>query len=85
MGKGLPVRISRHSHPRARPEAAPPPSATGIDYLGLVARRHAEELARSINYSGLATMAEAVPEVPGPGAVGADADLGADGGEAVAG
>ncbi|MDQ6798078.1 MAG: DDE-type integrase/transposase/recombinase, partial [Actinomycetota bacterium] len=34
MGKGLPVRISRHSHPRARPEAAPvAPSATGIDYL----------------------------------------------------
>jgi putative transposase len=60
MGKGLPVRISRHSHPRARPEAAPvPPSATGIDYLGLVARRHAEELARAINYSDLA-----VPDIP---------------------
>jgi len=54
MGKGLPVRISRHSHPRARPEAAPLPSATGIDYLGLLSRRHAEELARAINYSGLA-------------------------------
>jgi hypothetical protein len=54
------VRISRHSHPRARPEAAPvPPSATGIDYLGLVARRHAEELARAINYSDLA-----VPDIP---------------------
>jgi putative transposase len=76
MGKGLPVRISRHSHPRARPEAAPPPSATGIDYLGLLSRRHAEELARSINYSGLATPAEAVPGAPGPHA--ADVDTGAE-------
>jgi putative transposase len=91
MGKGLPVRISRHSHPRARPEAAPPPSATGIDYLGLLSRRHAEELARSINYSGLATPAEAVPVGPGAdagdvGSADVDTDLSAGAGsEAAAG
>ncbi|MDQ6726111.1 MAG: Mu transposase C-terminal domain-containing protein, partial [Actinomycetota bacterium] len=78
MGKGLPVRISRHSHPRARPEAAPAaPSVTGIDYLGLVARRHQEELARAINYSQLAMPADAGPEEPGLDA--GDLDAGADG------
>ena len=61
MGQGLSVKISRHSHPRACPEAAPAaPSATGIDYLGLVARRHSEELARAINYSQLSLPDKAV-------------------------
>jgi putative transposase len=53
MGAGIPVVIGRHSHPQARPEAAPPPSPTGIDYLGLVASRHEAELARAINYAEL--------------------------------
>ena len=35
MGKAVPVRISRHTHPKARPEAAPHPTPTGIDYAGL--------------------------------------------------
>jgi putative transposase len=35
MGAGIPVVIGRHAHPQARPEAAPAPSPTGIDYLGL--------------------------------------------------
>ncbi|HVE74689.1 MAG TPA: Mu transposase C-terminal domain-containing protein, partial [Mycobacteriales bacterium] len=84
MGKGVAVRISRHSHPRARPEAAPAPSATGIDYLGLVARRHSEELARAINYSQLAVPADAAPEKPGVDA--GDHDVCADNGdEAVTG
>jgi len=51
MGAGIPVVIGRHSHPQARPEAAPAPSPTGIDYLGLVASRHESELARAINYA----------------------------------
>ena len=51
MGAGIPVVIGRHSHPQARPVAAPPPSPTGIDYLGLVASRHEAELARAINYA----------------------------------
>ena len=46
MGKGVPVTIGRHAHPQARPEAAPPPAPTGIDYLGLLAERREAELAR---------------------------------------
>lgn len=54
MGKAVPVRISRHTHPKARPEAAPAPVPTGIDYLGLVAaQREAELLGRRIDYAGL--------------------------------
>ena len=56
MGKGIPVVIGRHAHPQVRPEAAPAPSPTGIDYLGLLAdRRDAEVTAasRPITYSQL--------------------------------
>jgi len=54
MGKGIPVTISRHSHPQARPDpAAPAPAPTGIDYLGLLAARRDAELAESINYTQL--------------------------------
>ena len=37
-GLARPQQVSRHSHPKAKPEdpAAPPP-ATGIDYLGIIA------------------------------------------------
>jgi hypothetical protein len=45
--------IGRHAHPQARPDAAPAPSPTGIDYLGLLADRRDAELATSINYSQL--------------------------------
>ena len=56
MGRGVPQVIDRHTHPRARPEAAPPPAATGIDYLGLLADQHQRHLAaqaRPIDYSAL--------------------------------
>lgn len=45
MGAGIPRVIARHTHPKARPEAAAPPATTGIDYLALLADRHAVELA----------------------------------------
>ena len=45
MGPGVAHRIGRHTHPMAKPEQAPPPAATGIDYLALLADRHATELA----------------------------------------
>jgi putative transposase len=55
MGKAVPVRISRHTHPKARADAAPPPAPTGIDYLALVAApREAELLGRRIDYAALA-------------------------------
>ena len=56
MGQGIPRVIGRHSHPMARPDPAPAPAATGIDYLALLADRHAAELterSRPIDYSGL--------------------------------
>jgi putative transposase len=53
MGAGIPVVTRRHAHPQARPEAAPAPSPTGIDYLGLIASRHEAEIARAINYAEL--------------------------------
>jgi putative transposase len=55
MGKAVPVRIGRHTHPKARPEAAPPSAPTGIDYLSLLAARRAAELAgQLIDYAALA-------------------------------
>jgi putative transposase len=54
-GTALPFQISRHSHPKARPEVAaePPIPTTGIDYLGLIDARHTAELASKVNYSAL--------------------------------
>lgn len=54
MGKAVPRRIGRHTHPSARPEDPPPPKASGIDYLGLVAARVAAEQARRIGYAAMA-------------------------------
>jgi len=50
MGKAIPRLIRRHTHPQARPETPPPPKASGIDYLALVASRVAAEQARRIAY-----------------------------------
>jgi putative transposase len=61
MGRAIPRRIGRHTHPAARPEAAPPPKPSGIDYLGLVRdRMSAEERSRmGIKYSRLADQNDA--------------------------
>jgi putative transposase len=65
MGAGVPHKISRHSHPKARADPQPPSSpVTGIDYLGLVAARHEAELAKAINYSQLALPDELPPQPP---------------------
>ena len=61
MGAGVPVRIGRHAHPMARPEAAPATVPTGIDYLGLLAERREAELAASINYAQLTLEGGEVP------------------------
>jgi transposase InsO family protein len=46
FGKAVPHTISRHAHPKAKPEtpAPEPPPATGIDYLMLTATAHHEQL-----------------------------------------
>ncbi len=54
-GTALPFQITRHSHPKARPEvpAEPPRPVTGIDYLALIEATHTAELAGKVNYSAL--------------------------------
>jgi putative transposase len=54
-GRALPHQISRHAHPKARPETPPePPQATtGIDYLGLVDAEHTATIAARVNYAAL--------------------------------
>jgi putative transposase len=54
MGEAVPHRIGRHTHPKARPEAAPPPAPTGIDYLRLVEARHDAQCAERVRYAELA-------------------------------
>ncbi|MHB8660047.1 MAG: Mu transposase C-terminal domain-containing protein [Solirubrobacteraceae bacterium] len=51
-GKAVPLQIKRHVHPRAQPPAAPA-ERTGIDYLGLIERRHDETLEQRIDYRNL--------------------------------
>jgi putative transposase len=51
FGLAVPVRIGRHTHPRARREPEPPAAPTGIDYLSLLAaQRDAELGGRRIDY-----------------------------------
>lgn len=56
-GKALPHIISRHTHPKAKPETPQPdpPRSTGIDYLSLTAAAHHEQLRRDerIGYHAL--------------------------------
>jgi putative transposase len=54
VGPAVPVRIGRRTHPQARADAKLPPAATGIDYLGLIARAHDAQLAgRPIDYAAM--------------------------------
>ncbi|MGH8989384.1 MAG: DDE-type integrase/transposase/recombinase [Acidimicrobiales bacterium] len=54
MGKAVPVKVGRHTHPMARPEAQPPVTPTGIDYLALVAAQRDRELGSApIGYAAL--------------------------------
>ncbi|MER7817396.1 DDE-type integrase/transposase/recombinase [Streptomyces sp. NPDC096153] len=52
FGKAIPHLITRHAHPKARPEtpAAAPPAPTGIDYLRLIDTERTKELGQRINY-----------------------------------
>ena len=54
-GLALPHRIARHSHPKARPELPenPSPKPTGINYLGIVADTHQNDIGGQINYDAL--------------------------------
>lgn len=65
MGHGVPQVIGRHTHPKARPEAVPPPATTGIDYLALLADRHAAELAELSPPIGYSSIVEPADQNPG--------------------
>jgi putative transposase len=56
-GTALPHHITRHAHPRARPEEPgsgdEAPRATGVDYLALLDARHDRQLAGRVNYAAL--------------------------------
>ena len=61
-GTAIPHHISRHAHPKARPEPRPgddAPRATGIDYLALLGERHDRQAAGRVNYAALASPASA--------------------------
>ena len=56
-GAATPHHITRHAHPKARPEPLPgddAPRATGIDYLALLGDQHDKRTARPVNYAALA-------------------------------
>lgn len=54
MGKAVPRRIGRHSHPAARPDpAGAPPTPTGIDYLRLIEARRDQDQHARINFGEL--------------------------------
>jgi putative transposase len=56
-GAALPHHITRHAHPKARPEEPgngdDAPRATGIDYLALLDAQHDRQLAGRVNYAAL--------------------------------
>jgi putative transposase len=56
-GTALPYHITRHAHPKARPEAPgsgdEAPRATGIDYLALLDAQHDRQVAGRVNYAAL--------------------------------
>ena len=60
-GTATPHHITRHAHPKARPEEPgtgdDAPRATGIDYLALLGEQHDRQDARPVNYAALITPA----------------------------
>jgi putative transposase len=60
-GTATPHHLTRHAHPKARPEPVPgddAPRATGIDYLALLGEQHGRQAASRVNYASLATQGE---------------------------
>jgi putative transposase len=70
-GLATPFQVTRHSHPKARPEtpAQEPPPHSGIDYLALLDAQHTRDAAGKVNYAAL--LGDQTP--PGPDQPGTDA------------
>jgi putative transposase len=60
-GLAVPLQIKRHVHPRAQAAPVTPGVPTGIDYLGLVQKRHEEALEQRIDYRNLTNAASDAP------------------------
>jgi putative transposase len=52
VGLAIALQIKRHVHPRAQPPIQPA-EPTGIDYLGLIEKRHDQHLQQRIDYRNL--------------------------------
>jgi transposase InsO family protein len=84
FGTAVPHTISRHAHPKARPETAPPdpaPPRTGIDYLALTAAAHHDQLRRDerIGYHALYGHDDQIPGQLSIDDLGSGVDLGHEG------
>lgn len=64
-GQAVPHVITRHAHPKARPEAPepPPPPTTGINYLNLLADTHHAQVAGDERI-GFHTLYSTLPQPP---------------------
>ena len=61
-GTATPHHITRHAHPKARPEPLPgddAPRATGIDYLALLGEQHDKQVPGRVNYAALTRASDA--------------------------
>jgi len=65
-GKAVPFQIGKHVHPKARADAPPPTTPTGIDYLRLVEDRHTRALGERLQYSHLSDPAQQATATSGP-------------------
>jgi putative transposase len=56
-GTATPYQITRHSHPKARPEdpgsGDDAPRATGVDYIALIGEQHDRQIEGPVNYHAL--------------------------------
>jgi putative transposase len=70
-GTAVPHHITRHAHPRARPEEPgsgdDAPRATGIDYLALLDAQHDRQVAGRVNYAALDDSGEGGQQEPEQG------------------
>ena len=77
-GTATPHHITRHSHPKARPEdpgsGDDAPRATGIDYIALIGEQHDRQRERPVNYHALMPPAGSYGDPPAPGEQGQDQD-----------
>jgi putative transposase len=76
-GTATPHHITRHAHPKARPEPLPgddAPRATGIDYIALIGEQHDRQRERPVNYHALMPPAGSHGNPPAPGEQGQDQD-----------